>query len=490
MIPDILEQTLASRHPILALECTDEGRATGYVQEAAEKQYQPLHTWSCSLGLDTEGGESRDPLNVLQAIRNSAEEGWWLMQDLSAHFGRPEVRRALRECYPALLQRPNSRLLLLSPSLELPGDLKPDVQALRLPPPSVDELQTLLDEVLPNYSSKSLPESWTKDILFALRGLELNHSRHLLHQLFQGGKLSRQRLQLEIGQAKQQLAGEGSPLIYTPALDNLEAVGGLDQLKAWIEQRTHVFTEASMTAGLSLPKGILLMGISGCGKSLSAKAIATAWHLPLFRLDMNQVFSSTQGNPEASFQQALKHAEHLAPLVLWIDEIENGLGLTEQDRQVNARILASFLTWMQEKPPLIFVVATANRIEALPAELIRKGRFDQLFFCDLPNPRDRAEILRIIIQRNQGDPNEFDLENLSAETRDWNAAELEQAVIGARIAAGYEDRPFNQDDLIVQTRQIVPLAQTMSEQIKFIRDWAWDRATPASKGEDLDLGVS
>jgi SpoVK/Ycf46/Vps4 family AAA+-type ATPase len=229
------------------------------------------------------------------------------------------------------------------------------------------------------------------------------------------------------------------------------------------------------------------MGVSGCGKSLCAKAVARTWEVPLFRLDMNLVYSGLYGNPEATFHEALRTVESAAPVVLWIDEIENGLGTGAQQDQAANHVLSAFLTWMQEKPPLVFVAATANRIEALPAEMIRKGRFDQVFFCDLPNAEERAQIFAIHIRRNRGEPERFDLMRLASQSKEWNAAEIEQAVIAARIDAAAERRDFDTEDVLVHCRTVVPLSRTMREQIKLIRDWAWDRATPASGSEEIRL---
>jgi SpoVK/Ycf46/Vps4 family AAA+-type ATPase len=225
------------------------------------------------------------------------------------------------------------------------------------------------------------------------------------------------------------------------------------------------------------------MGVSGCGKSLVAKVLAREWRVPLFRLDMNRVFSGAYGNPEATFHRALRTVESLAPVVLWIDEIENGLGFTGPG---TTHLFSAFLTWMQEKPPLVFVAATANRIEDLPAEMIRKGRFDQVFFVDLPDAGERRELLEIHLARQATDPAAFDLVALVRDTDGWNAAEIEQAVIAARTQGLHEARPFNSADLRAVARRVVPLSRTMSEQIKTLRDWAWDRATPASRGKGTD----
>jgi len=228
------------------------------------------------------------------------------------------------------------------------------------------------------------------------------------------------------------------------------------------------------------------MGVSGCGKSMAAKAIASAWNLPLVRLDMSLVLSGSFGTPEYAFARATRIAEEIAPLVLWVDELENAFGYDSNSSgsSGNVNIFSSFLTWLQEKSPRVFVAATANRIQQLPAELMRKGRFDQLFFLDLPNASERKEILQIHIRRHGGNPDDFNLNYVAASTEDWSGAEIEQAIQSARIDAYQEDRVFNQRDVIRNVINTVPLSRTMVEQIRDIKSWVFQRAINASKPEE------
>jgi SpoVK/Ycf46/Vps4 family AAA+-type ATPase len=232
---------------------------------------------------------------------------------------------------------------------------------------------------------------------------------------------------------------------------------------------------------MPVPKGVLLMGISGCGKSLAVKVIAREWQLPLFRLDMNQVFAGVQGSAEWVFSRALDAVESVAPAVLWIDEIEMGVaGYHEGEMGSLTRIFSTFLTWMQEHRAEVFVAATANRINLLPAEVIRKGRFDQVFFVDLPNEEERKEILTIHMVRNDLDPQSFDLILLASATRNWNGAEIEQAVMSARITAHARGTNVSQNDMLASFGKIIPLSRTMEDQLKAIRSWARNRALPAT----------
>jgi len=266
-----------------------------------------------------------------------------------------------------------------------------------------------------------------------------------------------------------------------PPDENLEQLGGLDQLKTWVRERRSLFTPEARRQGMPVPKGVLLMGISGCGKSLAVKVIAREWQLPLFRLDMNMVFAGVQGTAEWVFSRALEAVESVAPAVLWIDEIEMGVaGYHEGESGSLTRIFSTFLTWMQEHRAEVFVAATANRINLLPAEVIRKGRFDQVFFVDLPNEEERKEILSIHMQRNNLDPTAFDLILLASATRNWNGAEIEQAVMSARITGHSRGRNVSQNDMLAAFGKIIPLSRTMEDQLKAIRSWARNRALPAT----------
>jgi len=257
-------------------------------------------------------------------------------------------------------------------------------------------------------------------------------------------------------------------------------MGGLSNLKEWLIKRQKIFSKEAVEADIPIPKGLLMMGVSGCGKSMAVKIIPSLWKVPLYRLDMNLIFSGIFGSPEATFHNALRSLESVAPAILWIDEIENAMGMDEGGIKISSQIFSSFLTWMQEKPPLIFIAATANRIQALPAEVIRKGRFDQIFFVDLPTENERREIFKIYLQKYKADISKFDLKMLGILTKGWNGAEIEQVVSEARTDAFYENRMFCQADITNNINKTVPLSTTMEAQIKAIRSWAVSRATPAS----------
>ena len=256
-------------------------------------------------------------------------------------------------------------------------------------------------------------------------------------------------------------------------------IGGLDGLKRWLLERRKLFDMRDKVSAEIVPKGLLMMGIPGCGKSLSVKAIASCFQLPLYRVDMVEIFSGRHGKPEGAFVEACRMLEDMSPAVLWFDEIEMGITSTETGGE-QGRIFAFFLTWMQEKTRGLFVAATANRIDLLPAEMIRKGRFDEVFFVDLPFDEERIEIFKIHLKRRGLDPALFNIEQLTEFTEGWAGAEIEQCVVSAITKARLADRELTDQDLIGTAVKIVPLSRTMHEQINHIRAWAFERAALAS----------
>jgi len=477
----LLLQALASRHPILYLRSGDEARVMAALERVAATRGVPLASWAC-----TEAPGKADAADAVLDASQRAAPGFLVFKDLAAALAQPRLQRALRDAYYRLRDRPDTRLVLLSGELVVPPSLRGNLQVIEVPPPSVDELRALLTEVTAEHPGVSAEEALRAPLVEGLRGLGLDEARHVLHAVLADGLPSPARVLDAVQTTKRMLAAGGDFLEFVAPDRGLDEVGGLSNLKEWITTRADLFTQRAVDAGEPVPRGLLVMGVSGCGKSLVAKVLAREWHVPLFRLDMNRVFSGAHGNPEATFHRALRTVESLAPVVLWIDEIENGLGFSGPGKGDATHLFSAFLTWMQEKPPLVFVTATANRIEDLPAEMIRKGRFDQVFFVDLPDADERAALLRIHLARQAADPDAFDLDALVRDTDGWNAAEIEQAVIAARVVGLHQHRPFTTADLRAVARRVVPLSRTMSEQIRALRDWAWDRATPASRGKGTD----
>jgi SpoVK/Ycf46/Vps4 family AAA+-type ATPase len=491
-IIDDINKAITGRYPIIYLNTAEEGRIITAIEQLAKEQAanMPVISWSCSNGLvpDIDKGtatiDTRDPVTALETIIKTAKSGFYIMKDLPEFMDQAPVNRALRDAYTKFSAHNDLFIFIVSPRADIPEVLSNEIYLIDVELPNTKELLAQIKQMQTSHPGRKLGEDTLKDIAFALNGLTLNDASHIMHQICSDEKLTADAIHEIINSGKKRLASGGTACLeYIPVTVGIDQVGGLDRLKEWIEARKQLFSHKSQGADMPVPRGILFMGISGCGKSICAKVVADTWKVPLYRLDMNLIFSDLYGNPEAAFHKAVHAVEAAAPAVLWIDEIENGMGLLDGGNSNQSHIFSAFLTWMQEKPPLVFVAATANRIESLPAELIRKGRFDQVFFCDLPDEKERAEILRIHIKANKQNPDDFDIPHLTDITKEWNAAELEQAVQGGRIDASNENRAFTTTDIARYIDTIVPLSETMSEQIKRIRDWAWDRATPASKGK-------
>ncbi len=477
---------LINEYPLFYLQSREEQRLERQLAELSRTHYgddRPVLIWSAALGFQGDAALT-DPLEMLNAIRHSNHESFFLLQDLPALFaGHPVLVRALRDLYRDLAGK-NRYVFMSYPGLLLPEELKGQVWLVDLGMPTETEILGYLQELITTAGKRaSVDEEWYLQCATAMKGLMLDEVKHLTHGWVHEDRFGIESVLPDIYADKTAALQKEGCLQFIAKSIQVEQVGGLENLKEWVMSRKQLFSRRSFQKGIPLPAGILFMGISGCGKSMAAKVIASAWNLPLVRLDMNLVMSRAYGSPEYAFDNALRTAENIAPLVLWIDEMENSFGYDSMSGSASgsSSIFSSFLTWMQEKPPQVFVVATANRIEKLPAEVIRKGRFDQLFFLDLPTDEERRAIFRIHIKAYGADPETFNMNLLSIVTKDWSGAEIEQAVKSARIHAYQEGRIFDEKDITYTSARMVPLSRTMEEQIKHLRQWSQTRATPASK---------
>ncbi len=474
---------LRSQYPLYYLLGWEEERMEALLAVVVESLFKGsgrFVSWSAGTGFSDREGVAGSPHEALQRVAETQESCVFLLKDLPLWFDRdPALLRRLRDLYYMLRGQPVF-VFISHPALKIPEVLKKELFLIEMALPSEQDIMALLNRDQPKHFT--LEDNLKHQLAVAMKGLSLNEAGHLKHRLYNYQELDSETALSEIQQEKSQILAKESVLRFYPAQRSLDDIGGLDVLKDWVRKRQDLFTEAAFAEGIPLPSGILFMGVSGCGKSMAAKAIAAAWNMPLVRLDMSLVMSGSFGAPEYAFEHATRIAEEIAPIVLWIDELENAFGYdTKMQGSGNVNIFSSFLTWMQEKPPGVFLAATANRIEQIPAELMRKGRFDQLFFLDLPSPREREKIFAIHIRLNGEDPSEFDIGYLAAATNGWSGAEIESAVKSARIEAWQEGRDFNEQDVIRNTVKMVPLSRTMEEQIREIKDWSFQRAMPASK---------
>jgi hypothetical protein len=409
----------------------------------------------------------------LARIAQEEQGGVFALLDVEGWLSDPWVERALREL-SGDLTRKRQLIALCGATLSVPEGLRREVVVLDVPLPDRAALRSVLDSVLPESDLRMLPRERMIGAAMGLTRAEAQRAYRRARIAFDDqGRSPGFRWDGEVLEEKRRVVGQGEVVEFVEGKEGLGEVGGLDELKGWLETRREAFGEEARRFGLPVPKGLLLVGVQGCGKSLAGKAVAHHWGLPLLRLDLGRVFGGHLP-PDAALQSALRIASALAPSVLWVDEVEKGFGAHAD--AVTKRVLGSLLTWLQEKEEEVFFVATANEVGELPPELLRKGRFDEMFFVDLPDRSARAQILAIHLRKRQRDPAAFDLSTLAGLTEHWSGAELEQLIIASLYEAFAEARPLAQADLVTSAELIVPLYRTREEEIKKLREWARSRA--------------
>lgn len=477
-----LDQTVAAGRSLILVQTFEEDRLERLLSDLAQHYDKEFFQWQVNTGLVTPEGpvtNTKDPVAALHYFLDRDEAPFVWFKGLHHHYD-PEVTRCMRDLYYAW--RDHGGVLFISAHQRaIPPELEREMIAIRLDMPSRLELTEVLEEWLQDEGADYQGKLDPKVLSGTLKGLTLSEAKHALKRVASGKPPVEQALAV-LQEEKRLLIQKSGTLEFIPRVPPLKDVGGLDNLKDWLVKRRELMFLEGKDAQELTPKGMLLMGVSGCGKSLCIKAVSSAWQLPLYRIDMSRIFSGTFGSPEQAFSDACRLMEEMAPAILWIDEIEMGLcadGSTAADATLS-RIFAFFLTWMQEKPPGLFVAATANRIDLLPAEMIRKGRFDQVFFVDLPTYKEREHIFRIHLERRGYDPEEFNLEVFVDASEGWNGAEIEQCVIAAVTSAKMEGRELTLKDMYQARKQIVPISTTMEEQVRHIRNWAYERALRAS----------
>jgi ATP-dependent 26S proteasome regulatory subunit len=476
-----IKTALASAYPLTLLVSLEEERLERLLSrfaQAAKPEPLPVTVWNCVEGFSSNGQANLDdPMEALAWIGDQAPRGLYLLKDMGEFLDDRRLLRRLRDT--AMKIRHSGRFLfMLKQDAMLPEPLKPLTYVVVSLFPDEGELDQTVRSMLGD--RQATPEQ-IEMLKNSLKGMSLTEVEHLLRRLLDRHRNLDQAFIAAVLDEKEQITRKEGILEFVSPDQSIAQLGGLDQLKTWVHERRSLFSPEARKSDMPVPKGVLMMGISGCGKSLAVKVIARLWKLPLFRLDMNLVFAGVQGSAEWVFHRALEAVESVAPAVLWIDEIEMGIaGYHEGQTGSLTRIFSTFLTWMQEHRAEVFVAATANRINLLPAEILRKGRFDQVFFVDLPNDEERKEILSIHLERNELDPAAYDLILLSSATRGWNGAEIEQAVIQARITGHARGVPVSQNDMLAAFGKIIPLSRTMEDQLKAIRSWARTRALPAT----------
>jgi SpoVK/Ycf46/Vps4 family AAA+-type ATPase len=485
-----LTTLIRSRVSLVLLETREELRAIELLRQVAAETDQPLFKWSITEGLlRLEEGyrpqrHNLRPQDVLGHLKAGAIPGIYLLLDFHPYLEDAPTVRLLKETILAAEEKQQT-LILLSYRLELAPELEHLSARYQLAPPDAERLKQIIREEISHWTREHRGEQPRVEkavlpaLLRNLTGLSISEARRLTRRaLHDDGALTHGDLDVII-RKKVELLGRNGVLSLEPDTARFADVGGLANLKGWLKKRRSAFLGAQSTPGLPTPKGILLLGVQGCGKSLAAKAVAGMWKIPLLRLDFGSVYNKYHGETERNIRESLQAADALAPCVLWLDELEKGIAGGNDESGTSRRVLGTLLTWMAERPEGVFLVATANDITALPPELIRKGRLDETFFVDLPEKQIREEIFSIHLKKRRLDPKTFGLEALAAASNGFSGAELEQAVVAGLYSALGGSGKLNQDMLLQELASTRPLSVVMSEQINALRRWAADRTVPA-----------
>lgn len=500
MLQDEIETLIRARYPLLYIVTAEEARADRLLTGIAERRKKDLIEWSSTTGLaplgasiqlqKTRNAPTRDPLAALDQVIEQVEPAIFLFKDFHPYLtkGNHQVIRKLKEI-TLHLKNSFKTIILVSPILEIPVELEKEITVLTLALPGQEELSGLLDQIMEDVRrykqvKVELDGAARDKLLQAALGLTLTEAENVFARIIvKHERLSGEEV-AEILSEKQQIVRKSGLLEYFEAQESFQEVGGLEALKEWLRKRSDAFSQEAREFGLPPPRGILLIGVQGCGKSLCAKAISKQWQLPLLRFDMGRVFGSFVGSSEENMRRAIAVAESVAPAILWIDEVDKAFagiqGPGTSDAGTSARVFGTFLTWLAEKRSSVFVVATANDISHLPPELLRKGRLDEIFFVDLPRPDEREDIFAIHLTRKGRDTAKFDLETLARHTEQFSGAEIEELINSALYDAFSAREELGNKHILGEIERTVPLARTMDEQVETLRAWAKGRARLAT----------
>jgi len=473
-----LELLVRSGWRLVVLESFEEDRAVRTVGAAAQACERTVLSWSLAGGL-AGGGEGAGSLDAgLREMGERAEPALFVVLDAHRVLHDAAAVRRLRDLLPALGKR-RQALVLLGPVVDLPVELEREAARVALPLPVAAELEPLFRRVGEQRGLVVADASLWESAVRAALGLTAGEAVRVFNKACLHARgLDEDAVRLIVKEKRQALRRTPALTFHEPDA-GLDEVGGLGELKRWLHDRRRAFDGDARRFGLPVPRGLLLLGVQGCGKSLSAKAVSREWQFPLLRLDLAAAFGNPDRSPEVTLREAVQVTESLAPVVLWIDEIEKGFAASGEDA-ASSRVFGAFLTWLSEKTAPVFVAATANDVVHLPPELLRRGRFDELFFVDLPNEAERAEILSIHLRRAGREPTHYMLGELAAAAERLSGAEIEQVVGAALFTAFAEGRELSDNDLANAITETVPLYETYEERIKELRDWARHRARSAT----------
>jgi AAA+ superfamily predicted ATPase len=486
-----LDTYLRARITLIVLITPEEERALQVVKAVCERTNRPCWTWDAAdhfqglVGVTGPLPKAKEPAAALEQIEKASDEALFVLKDFHEAWNNAATKRKLRSVAQRLKFTKKS-ILIITPSSKLPDELKDEAVVVDFPPPAAPELEAVLSRLTKAPGVKvNLTKLGREKLVQAALGLTAAQAQRVFAKAIVGDGVLDDRDINMVTEEKKQVIRESKALEYHAVTKSPDDVGGLEVLKQWLRLRERAFTEEARVYGLPAPKGIALIGIPGTGKSLTAKMIGGLWRLPLLRLDVGSLYGSLMGESEERARKALQLAETIAPCIIWIDEIEKALSHGDLDSGTSTRVFGTILTWMQEKTASCFVVATANDITTLPPELLRKGRFDEIFFLDLPTLEERRAIFAVHLRKRNRLPQDFDVEALAQASEGYVGAEIEQAVIDAMYVGFNAGREFTTADIAAALKRQVPLAVAQREVVDALRDWLKEgRAQSASAQEN------
>ncbi|HTV47447.1 MAG TPA: AAA family ATPase [Phycisphaerae bacterium] len=499
---DELEVLIRARYPIIYVLTWEEERVEKVLSEIATARNKKFHVWTYTQGIVRYGaepqraksgtGSTTDPLSALDAVLQHVDPAIYLFKDFHPFTEENRanlavIRRLKDVAYH--LRDTYKTIVIVAPVMRIAPELDKDITVVEFLPPNVQDFSKLLDRIIEDLKDKpqikiNLDAAGRERLTHAALGLTLKEAENVFAKtLVVDGTIDADDINIVFSE-KQQIIRKSGLLEYFDSDEQFSHVAGMENLKQWLVKRSNVFTERAAQFGLPSPRGLLLLGVQGCGKSLCAKAVASLWKLPLLRFDVGRMFGSLVGSSEDNIRRAIQTAESVAPAILWVDEIDKAfagsVGSGGSDGGTAARVFGTFLTWLSDKTAPVFVIATANDISQLPPELLRKGRLDEIFFVDLPNEEERRAVFAIHLQKRGRAPEKFDLDALARHCDGFSGAEIEQAIVSGLFDAFDAGTELDTATVMISLAETVPLSKTMSEDLNRLRTWAQGRARPAT----------
>lgn len=492
---DELNLFLKARYPILYITSIEEERVEYIIRKNIKKTLKrSVFTWDFVDGYKGNPNHKllaeRNPMQALEFIErlNVQTPAVFILKDYNRFIGDLAISRKLRNISHILKLQPKT-IIIIGSELKIPKELQDLITVIQFQLPLKNEINKELNRLIEALKIRVSPMIF-ENLARSCQGLSIERIRRVLSKIIASYRTIDKNSISVLLSEKKQIINQTELLEYWSVNENIAQLGGLENLKKWLEKRQRAFGIKAINYGLPTPRGLLLIGIQGTGKSLTAKAIASEWELPLLKLDVGKLFGGLVGESESRLRQMITVTETISPCILWIDEIDKAFPNldSKSDSGTSNRVLATFISWLSEKTKPVFIIATANNIEALPLEIIRKGRFDEVFFLDLPNQHERQEIFKIHLQQFR--PNSwknFNCIKLAQQTEAFSGAEIRQTIIEAMYQAFYEEREFNNEDILKSIKELIPLANLESQQMAKLKKWAYSGQIRLASSKDISL---